>query len=214
MTPLISLRAVAAPIDGRNVDTDQIIPARFLKADRGQPGGYGRYLFHDVRRDAQGNELPDFVLNRPLFRNAGILVAEHNFGCGSSREGAVYALADCGVRAVIAPSFGDIFFNNCLKNGLLPLRLDEKAVDALLAQLRGAASSAQTQVDIDLDGQTVQWQPEGAANVSRHAFDIDPFWRECLMKGVDEIALTLSYLDQIDQFESRYKAENPWITLR
>lgn len=214
MTPLISLRAGAAPIDGRNVDTDQIIPARFLKADRGQPGGYGRYLFHDVRRDAQGNELPGFVLNQPMFRNAQILVAEHNFGCGSSREGAVYALADCGVRAVIAPSFGDIFFNNCLKNGLLPLRLDEQAVAGLMHQLHQATSEAQTQVGIDLDSQTVQWQAGQGSDMARHAFEIDPFWRECLMKGVDEIALTLSYLDQIGQFESRYWSDNPWITPR
>ena len=214
MTPLITLSAAAAAIDGRNVDTDQIIPARFLKADRGQPGGYGRYLFHDVRRDAQGNECAQFVLNQPRFRSPGILVAEHNFGCGSSREGAVYALADCGVRAVIAPSFGDIFFNNCLKNGLLPLRLDEHSVAALIYQLHHADDPAQTQVDIDLESQTVRWQPPGGAAPAIHAFDIDPFWRECLMKGVDEVELTLSYLDQIGEFESRYLAEHPWINTR
>ena len=211
MTPLITLRAPAAPIDGRNVDTDQIIPARFLKADRGQPGGYGPYLFHDIRRNAQGNESDEFVLNRPRFRNARILVAEHNFGCGSSREGAVYALADCGFRAVIAPSFGDIFFNNCLKNGLLPLRLDEHSVAALIYQLHHAADAAQTQVDIDLESQTVRWQPPGGAAAAVHAFEIDPFWRECLLKGVDEVELTLSYRQQIGQFESRYLIENPWI---
>ena len=211
MTPLITFSAVAAPIDGRNVDTDQIIPARFLKADRSQPRGYGPYLFHDVRRDAQGNESAQFVLNQARFRNAGILVAEHNFGCGSSREGAVYALADCGVRAVIAPSFGDIFFNNCLKNGLLPLRLDEHSVAALIYQLHHADDAAQTQVEISLESQTVRWQPPGGADPSVHAFGIDPFWRECLMKGVDEVELTLSYLDQIRQFESRYLAENPWM---
>ena len=211
MTPLTTLSAVAAPIDGRNVDTDQIIPARYLKADRSQPRGYGPYLFHDVRRDAQGNESAQFVLNQARFRNAGILVAEHNFGCGSSREGAVYALADCGVRAVIAPSFGDIFFNNCLKNGLLPLRLDEHSVAALIYQLHHADDAAQTQVEISLESQTVRWQPPGGADPSVHAFGIDPFWRECLMKGVDEVELTLSYLDQIRQFESRYLAENPWM---
>ncbi len=211
MIPLVTLSAPAAPIDGRNVDTDQIIPARFLKADRGQPGGYAPYLFHDIRRDAQGNEADEFVLNRPRFRNAGILVAEHNFGCGSSREGAVYALADSGFRAVIAPSFGDIFFNNCLKNGLLPVRLDEHSVAALIYQLHHADDVAQTQVDIDLESQTVRWQPPGGVAAAVHAFEIDPFWRECLLKGVDEVELTLSYRQQIGQFESRYLIENPWI---
>ena len=116
------------------------------------------------------------------------------------------------MRAVIAPSFGDIFFNNCLKNGLLPLRLDEHSVAALIYQLHHADDAAQTQVDIDLENQTVRWQPPASAVPAIHAFDIDPFWRECLMKGVDEVELTLSYLDQIGKFEASYLAEHPWIT--
>jgi 3-isopropylmalate/(R)-2-methylmalate dehydratase small subunit len=129
MQAFTHVRALAAPLEGRNVDTDQIIPARFLKKNRDE--FYKNYLFHDLRFDEHGVPRPEFILNRPPFQGAQILVADENFGCGSSREGAVYCLADYGIRAILAPSFGDIFFNNCLKNGLLPVRLDAKVLAAI-----------------------------------------------------------------------------------
>ncbi len=201
MEPFVRHAGIAAPIEGRNVDTDQILPARFLKADRAN--GYGRYFFHDARFGADGAEKPDFVLNRAPFRAATIVVADDNFGCGSSREGAVYALHDFGVRAVIAPSFGDIFYNNCLKNGVVPVQLDRDVVTAALVDL---AASADPRVTVDLDRREVE-----LADGARHAFPIDAFWRECLLKGVDEIQLTLGYADRIAAFESRYRAETPWL---
>ena len=201
MEPFIRLTGVAAPIEGRNIDTDQILPARFLKADRAQ--GYGRYFFHDARFDGEGREKPDFVLNREPFRRATIVVTDDNFGCGSSREGAVYALHDFGVRSVIAPSFGDIFYNNCLKNGVVPVRLHRQVVTALLDRLQGEANP---EITVDLEALEVTL-PDGA----RHAFPLDPFWRECLMKGVDEIQLTLGYLDQIEAFERDYRRDMSWL---
>ncbi len=201
MEPFIRLTGVAAPIEGRNIDTDQLLPARFLKADR--QDGYGQYFFRDARFDAEGREKPDFVLNREPFRQAKIVVSDDNFGCGSSREGAVYALHDFGARAVVAPSFGDIFYNNCLKNGVLPVQLDREVVTDLLAWLNGAA---RPELCIDLERLELTL-PDGA----RHAFSIDGFFRECLMKGVDEIDLTLGYLDRIDAFEREYRREMTWL---
>ena len=191
----------AVPLEGRNIDTDQIIPARFLKMDRA--GGYGQFFFHDARFDESGNEKPDFVLNREPFRGAPIIVTDDNFGCGSSREGAVYALHDYGVRAVIAPSFGDIFYNNCLKNGVVPVRLDREIVVGLLQSL---AEGPHHELCVDLEEQAVT-TPDGA----RYPFAIDLFWRECLMKGVDEIELTLGCLDRIEAFERDYRAAMPWL---
>ncbi len=201
MQRLIRETAVAAPIEGRNLDTDQIIPARFLKFDRS--GGYGQFLFHDLRFTPDGVERLDFILNRPPFRGARILVADDNFGCGSSREGAVYALSDFGVRAVIAPSFGDIFYNNCLKNALVPVRLPENVVTRLRRDLMAEPG---LEITVDLDNQSVTL-PDG----SRHDLEIDAFWRECIMKGLDEVALTLSYVPQIERFEEAYLKETPWI---
>ncbi len=207
MKPFTQLKGVAAGLEGRNIDTDQIIPARFLKKNRA--AGYGEYLFHDLRIDASTQKPTAFVLNQDVFKHASILVADHNFGCGSSREGAVYTLADFGFRAVLAPSFGDIFYSNCLKNGLLPIRLDA----VILAQLRQlitetAKSTGQAlQISIDLDTQTVQWPGQGQAI----HFDIDPFWRECLLKGVDEVTLTLSYQNEISAFEQNHYASRPWL---
>ncbi|NNM71578.1 3-isopropylmalate dehydratase small subunit [Enterovirga aerilata] len=201
MEPFIRLTGIAAPIEGRNIDTDQILPARFLKADRAK--GYGQYFFHDARFDGEGREKPDFVLNREPFRHATIVVTDDNFGCGSSREGAVYALHDFGVRAVLAPSFGDIFYNNCLKNGVVPVRLERGIVTGLLESLKDAP---RPEVTVDLEALEVVL-PDGA----RHAFTLDPFWRECLMKGVDEIQLTLGYLDRIEAFEGGYHREMTWL---
>ena len=202
MEPFVKLTAVAAPYDRVNVDTDQIVPARFLKYERA-PKGYGDYLFHDLRLDEAGNERPDFVLNQPAYRGAKILVTNTNFGCGSSREGAVYALADHGIGAVIGPSFGDIFHNNALKNGLLPVRLSADEAAALRAQLTAQPGA---EITVDLESQTVT-APDGTTL----AFDVDPYWRDALLKGLDELGMTLELEDEIEAFETRYNAENPWL---
>lgn len=201
------LRALAAPFEGRNVDTDQIIPARFLKKNR--DAFYKNYLFHDLRFDEHGEPRPDFILNRPLFRSAQILVADENFGCGSSREGAVYCLADYGVRAILAPSFGDIFFNNCLKNGLLPIRLDAKNLDAVRQTLLNSIKNNDSarEITIDLAACTVKAPGLNAPQT----FIMDPFWHECLLKGVDELALTLSYASEIANFEQQHRSAHPWL---
>ncbi len=201
MQPFTTLIAAAVPMEPVNVDTDQIIPARFMKKPRDDR--YGRYLFHDLRFGEDGGERPDFVLNRPEFRGAQILVANSNFGCGSSRESAVYALAAYGIRAVVAPSFGDIFHNNCLKNGVLPVRLDM----ATVAALRGALTKAPGgKLTVDLGAQIVV-----DANGAQHKFEIDPFWKEALIKGLDEIAMTRAHMEEIVEFERRYHEAAPWL---
>ncbi len=204
MQPFVTETAVAAPLDGVNMDTDQILPARFLKADRAR--GYGQFLLHDLRFDEQGRERPEFVLNRPAFRHAQILVADANFGCGSSREGAVYALADFGIRAVVAPSFGDILFNNCLKNGIIPVRLPADVVAGLRDALARAPGA---EVAVSLAAMTAVF-PDGSA----YPFALDGFWRECLLKGVDEIELTLGEMAAIEAFEQDYLRENDWLAAR
>jgi 3-isopropylmalate/(R)-2-methylmalate dehydratase small subunit len=183
------------------LDTDQIVPARFLKTDRA--AGYGQFLFHDLRFSPDGAERPEFILNAEPFRKARILVTEDNFGCGSSREGAVYALHDYGIKAIIGPSFGDIFHNNALKNGLVPVKLPEPIVAKLRQDL---INGPNREITVDLEVQSVIL-PDG----SDHALAIDPFWRECIMKGVDEIELTLGYMPKIEKFEQRYLEEMTWI---
>lgn len=195
--------ATAVPLPGINVDTDQIIPARFMKRDREE--GYGAFLFHDHRFDADGNPVPGFVLNRPEFAGARVLVAGRNFGCGSSRESAVYAIMDHGFRAVLAPSFGDIFHGNALKNGLVLVRLDEDVIESLRASL---FASPAREIAVDLESQTVTL-PDGA----RHGFAFDAFRRDCILKGLDEIELTLGYRELIEAFEERHRREHPWIEL-
>lgn len=188
------LTAVAAPYDAVNVDTDQILPARFLKMPRA--GGYGQYLFHDLRAGQ-----PDFVLDREPYRHARIFVGNSNFACGSSREGAAFAFYDAGFRSVIAPSFSDIFYNNCLKNGIVPVRLS----DDVCADLRNLLNEKPgAELTVDLENQIVV---EGD---KRYPFNIDLFFRGMLLKGVDELGLTLSLKDEIDAFEKRYAAEFPW----
>jgi 3-isopropylmalate/(R)-2-methylmalate dehydratase small subunit len=177
------LEAVAAPLARANVDTDQIIPARFLRKPRS--AGMGNFLFHDVRAD------PAFVLNRPEYRDARILVAGANFGCGSSREMAVWALWDGGFRAAIAPSYGDIFYSNALKNGFLPVVLPPEAVDILLKTLESAPGARLT---VDLEKQTV----------GPYRFDIDAFSRHCLLEGIDELGYTLGQMDRIRDFERQH----------
>jgi 3-isopropylmalate/(R)-2-methylmalate dehydratase small subunit len=189
-----SLTAIAAPYEPLNVDTDQIVPARFLKFPR--KDGYGKFLFHDVREE------PDFVLNRAPFDQARILVANANFGCGSSREGAAYAFHDAGFRAVIAPSFGDIFYANCMKNGIVPVRLPDSECASLRKILE---KNPGTQITVDLVAQEVR-----ETGGRTHRFAIDAFYREMLLKGVDELGLTLSLLPEIEAFERTYAREVPW----
>ena len=188
MQPFVSLTARAAPRDLVNVDTDRIIPARFLRRPRDE--GYGQFLFHDLR-EAE----PDFILDRPQYRGAQILVAAENFGCGSSREGAVWALAGAGFRAWIAPSFGDIFFENSFKNGALAIVLPHARVEAIRNLLH---ADPRTEITVDLPSQTVRL-PDGSVDT----FEVDPFRKECLLAGIDEIALTLRYEQAIADYERK-----------
>lgn len=200
MRPFTFERGIAAFIKGRNIDTDQILPGRFLKTNRCV--GYGRFLFHDLRFQKKGVENKDFVLNLPSFRAAKILVTEENFGCGSSREGAVYALADYGIRALIGPSFGDIFFSNCLKNGIVPVRLNVNLVEQLVQQITDAPGAL---VEVNLQTSSVVF-PDS----SSYEFEINEFWRECLLQGIDELQLTLRYHDLIETFIKDYYQQTPW----
>lgn len=200
MKPFLRELGRAAPLDGRNIDTDQILPARFLKQDRSK--GYGQLLFYDLRFDEQGSEVAEFVLNQHAYRDASILLTEDNFGCGSSREGAVYALSDYGIRAILAPSFGDIFHNNCLKNGILPVRLSESVCRDIRQRLQDKPGQ---QIVVDLQTQQVDIE-DGVS----YSFEIDPFWRDCLLRGVDDLELTLGMLDQVERFEHDYFLDKPW----
>ena len=203
MTPFTRLTAVAAPLDIANVDTDKLLPARLLRKLRAPPHGYEPYLFHDMRFDAEGRERPEFFLNQPAYRNAGIIVADVNFGCGSSREGAVYAMMDYGIRSVIAASFGDIHYANQIQNGMLPVILPQETCRAIRSQLHAKPGS---QLSIDLEAQTVT----DAAGAT-HAFEIDAVYKERLLKGLDEVRLVLEHLPAIEAFEQRRNAERPWL---
>jgi 3-isopropylmalate/(R)-2-methylmalate dehydratase small subunit len=196
MEPFTTLTAVAISIDQPNLDTDQIIPARFLGKPRDMQVAA---VFNDLRYDPEGRPRADFVMNQKEFADAKIVVAERNFACGSSRENAVTVMLDNGLRAFIAPSFGDIFFNNCFQNGALPIRLDAARVAAIRAALRAKPGS---QIAIDLANQTVTG-PDGKTD----SFEIDSFRKECLLKGVDEVNLTLSYEADIARFEQRQRGE-------
>ncbi len=212
MKPFIDLTGLAVPIEGRNIDTDQIIPARFLKKSRGE---YGDYLFYDLRTDAEEQIRADFILNQTVFQGASILVSDENFGCGSSREAAVYALVDFGIKAILAPSFGDIFYNNCLKNGVLPIVLPSDVLKTLRQQLIQTAQSA-SQLPSDYAGLQITIDLKLCKVDSAHFaqpldFTIDPFWQECLIKGVDEIALTMGYSDQIKEFEHMHRQSQTWL---
>jgi 3-isopropylmalate/(R)-2-methylmalate dehydratase small subunit len=201
MEPFLRLDAAAVPIGVPNIDTDQIIPARFLWRKRRD--GFGHLLFHDLRFNDGGAPKPDFVLNRDGYRDARIVVADRNFGCGSSREHAVWALYDYGIRAVVAPSFGDIFFNNCFQNGLLPVALAAERVAALRALLEQAPGS---HLAIDLEAQTVSG-PDGAVD----RFEIEAFRKECLLAGMDDISFTLGHSGHIAEFENAYEAKIRWL---
>jgi len=184
-----------------NVDTDMVIPKQFLKTLA--RSGLGKHLFTEMRYEADGAEIPDFVLNREPYRKAAILVAGENFGCGSSREHAAWSLLDFGIRCVIAPSFADIFYNNCFKNGVLPIILPKEQVDALMADAEMGANAI---VTVDLEKQEII-RPNGEAV----AFEVDEFRRQCLLNGLDDISLTLAKDDQIAAFEARRKIERPWL---
>ena len=201
MEPFVRLRAVGAPMELPNIDTDRIIPARFLRRPR--ESGYGPLLFHDVRFDADGGERPEFVLNRPAYRPAGILVTAENFGCGSSREMAVWALLDFGIRVVIGPSFGDIFFENCFKNGVLAITVPAETAAGLRRALAERPGSA---LMVDLEAQTITG-PDGPPI----RFEVDAFRKQGLLTGRDELALTLEHLPAIEAFEARRRVEMPWL---
>ncbi|MPZ44009.1 MAG: 3-isopropylmalate dehydratase small subunit [Betaproteobacteria bacterium] len=203
MEPFTTLSGVGAPIDIVNCDTDRIIPARFLRKQR--VPGYERWLFHDMRFDAAGNERPEFVLNQAPYRNARILVAAANYGCGSSREQAVYAMHEYGILSVIAPSFGDIHYGNALQNGFLPIVLAETDCARLRGQLHAGPGAALT---IDLPAQTVTG-PDGAL----YRFDIDAAAKERLVKGLDDVGLVLQHIERIEGFEQRYLQEHPWVSV-
>jgi len=197
----VTLEGVGIPLDRANVDTDAVLPARFLKTIHRT--GLGVHLFHAWRYDEGGREAPDFPLNIPAYRGGMILVTGDNFGCGSSREHAVWALMDYGIRVVIAPSFSDIFYNNGLKNGLLPVRLPAAEVRRLLDRLLESPGGA---ISVDLPAQTIT----GPAGES-YPFEIESFPKECLLKGQDEIALTLEHEPDIDRYEREWKAKTPWL---
>ena len=203
MRPFNVLTAVAAPLELANVDTDKIVPARYLRKIRSAAAGYDPYLFFDLRFGAQGEERPEFVLNQPAYRDAGILVAGANFGCGSSREGAVYALLDSGIRAVIAPSFGDIHYANEIQNGMLPVILPDDTCAELRKQLRASPGA---QLTIDLAEQTVL-DTLGA----RHTFAIDAVYRQRLLQGLDEVGLVLQHVGEIEAFEKARAQRYPWL---
>lgn len=192
------LTAIACPLPYANIDTDQLIPARFMKRSRAE--GYGSYLLHDMRFSDDGVEVPNFPLNRTAFRRAQIVVARRNFGAGSSREAAVYALVDYGIRCVIAPSFGDIFASNSVNNGLLPARVEERHAELLIRYLEENG----TTLNIDLEKQII------AAGETSVPFMIDPVWRMKLLNGWDDIDLTLNQADAIARFTAEDARKRPW----
>ena len=203
MEPFTKLSAVAAPFDMANIDTDKIIPARYLRKLRTMEKGYDPWLFYDMRFDAGGNEKPGFILNQAPWRKTGIIVAGPNFGCGSSREGAAYAMLDWGIRCVIAPSFGDIHYANEIQNGMLPAILAEEHCAALRAQL---AATPGANVSIDLETQTITG-PDGKT----YRFEIELVYKERLLKGLDDVGLVLQELPAIEAFEKRHFAARPWL---
>ncbi len=201
MKPFTTLKAIAAPLDMINVDTDIIIPKQFLKTVKRT--GLGVSAFYNIRYDDAGEPLADFVLNKPEYANAEILITGENFGCGSSREHAPWALLDMGFRCIIAPSFADIFFNNSFKNGILPIELPQEQVDALM---QSAQEDPAAELEIDLEKQTIT-----RGNKFHFEFEIDPFRKHCLIGGLDDIGLTLEKNVHIDAFEEKRTKEQPWV---
>jgi 3-isopropylmalate/(R)-2-methylmalate dehydratase small subunit len=201
MQKFTTLTGVAAPLPMINVDTDKIIPKQHLKTIART--GLGKALFDELRYRNDGSENPDFVLNKPAYRNAKILVAGDNFGCGSSREHAPWALLDFGITCVISTSFADIFYNNCFKNGILPIKVSREILDKLMDD---ASRGANAIISIDLERQEITG-PDGG----RASFEIDPFRKHCLLNGLDDIGLTMQKSKAIDDFETKRKAATPWL---
>ena len=201
MEKFTKLTGVAAPLPMVNVDTDKIIPKQYLKTI--ERTGLAKGLFYEMRHDEAGNPIDGFVLDQPAYRHATMLVTGANFGCGSSREHAPWALLDFGIRCIVAPSFADIFRNNCFKNGILPIALPEDQVEALMDDARGGANAVFT---VDLETREIT-RPDGGVV----AFDVDPFRRHCLLNGLDEIELTLDKAASIDAFEAGQRARQPWL---
>jgi 3-isopropylmalate/(R)-2-methylmalate dehydratase small subunit len=200
MQKFTTLSAIAAPLNLMNVDTDMIIPKQFLKTIKRT--GLGTHAFDEMRYQADGSENPEFVLNQAPYNSAEILITGENFGCGSSREHAPWALLDFGIRCILAPSYADIFYNNCFKNGILPIILPKEQIDALMS---ASLADKSRKVTIDLENQTVL-----SGNQS-YDFDLDSFRKHCLMNGLDDIGLTLAKSTEITSFEQNYKSQHPWV---
>jgi len=196
-----TLTGVAAPLPIVNIDTDMIIPKQFLKTIKRT--GLGTALFHEMRTNDDGSENPDFVLNKPAYRGAKILIAGDNFGCGSSREHAPWALLDFGIRCVISTSFADIFYNNCFKNGILPIQVSEDELDSLM---QAAERGSNFTLTVDLESQEIQGLESGDI-----PFKIDSFRKHCLINGLDDIGLTMAKAGQIDSFEGKMGESRPWV---
>lgn len=194
------LSGIAAPMPLVNIDTDMIIPKVFLKSI--QRTGFGKNLFDEMRYNRDGSEIEDFVLNKPQYREAQILVAGDNFGCGSSREHAPWAIADFGIKCVISTSFADIFFNNCFKNGILPVVLPQEQVDILM---KDAEKGSNARMEVDLEAQTIT-----TSDGEVIAFEVDAFKKHCLMNGLDDIGLTMEKANSIDAYEAKLASERPW----
>jgi len=201
MEPFKTLTGVAAPLPMINVDTDMIIPKNFLKTIKRT--GLGKALFFEMRTKPDGSENPDFVLNKPAYRHAEILVTGANFGCGSSREHAPWALLDFGIKVVLAPSFADIFYNNCFKNGILPIALPQSDIDKLMDDAERGANAV---ITVDLVNQEIKGPDGGTIK-----FEIDPFRKQCLINGWDDIGLTLRNENKISDYEARTKTQSPWL---
>ncbi|MEM9434268.1 MAG: 3-isopropylmalate dehydratase small subunit [Pseudomonadota bacterium] len=195
------LTGIAAPMPLVNIDTDMIIPKNFLKTIK--RSGLGVNLFDEMRYDREGNEIADFVLNKPQYRDTQILVAGDNFGCGSSREHAPWAIKDFGIRCVIAPSFADIFYNNCFKNGILPIALPQEQVDVMM---KDAEKGSNARMEIDLEAQTIT-----TSDGEVFSFEVDAFKKHCLLEGLDDIGLTMENVDSISTFEADVLSERPWV---
>ncbi|HET6928247.1 MAG TPA: 3-isopropylmalate dehydratase small subunit [Hyphomicrobiaceae bacterium] len=200
MQKFTKLTAVAAPLPMINIDTDAIIPKQFLKTIKRT--GLGKHLFHELRFDEEGKDVPDFVLNKPAYRKAQILVAGDNFGCGSSREHAPWALLDFGIRCVISTSFADIFYNNCFQNGILPIKVSPDDLDKLMDDANRGANAT---ITVDLENQEIRGPDGGVVK-----FEMDPFRKRCLLEGLDNIGLTLQDEKAIGDYESKAAAARPW----
>jgi 3-isopropylmalate/(R)-2-methylmalate dehydratase small subunit len=201
MQKFTALTGVAAPLPMINIDTDMIIPKQFLKTIART--GLGKSLFYEMRFDQAGTENPEFVLNKPAYRKAQILIAGDNFGCGSSREHAPWAIMDFGIRCVVAPSFADIFYNNCFKNGILPIKLPQSEINKLLDD---ASRGANATITVDLEAQEIRGPDGGVIK-----FEIDPFRKKCLLEGLDDVGLTLEKQDKIGSYEKMAELSRPWL---